>query len=155
MTRAAWTGVTPQEQQGLTLADAKMLALQRELAQIQTDRIVRQSRYETALKSGPENLPEGIASSALLQLRGQLIELEKQYADLTTTFTESHPRVQRLKAQMGEVRKAIEKEREEVIERLRTDLEAAKRREQLLLGSFAAQTGQVRARRTRRCNTTC
>ena len=146
VTRAGLDAVaTDQAQQGLTLADAKMLALQRELAQIQTDRIVRQSRYETALKSGPENLPEGIASSALLQLRGQLIELEKQYADLTTTFTESHPRVQRLKAQMGEVRKAIEKERGEVIERLRTDLEAAKRREQLLTGSFAAQTGQVRS----------
>jgi capsular exopolysaccharide synthesis family protein len=136
---------TEQGQQSLTLADAKMLALQRELAQIQTDRIVRQSRYETAVKSGPENLPEGIASSALLQLRGQLIELEKQYADLTTTFTENHPRVARLKAQMAEVKKAIEKEREEVIERLRTDLEAAKRREQLLAGSFAAQTGQVRS----------
>jgi capsular exopolysaccharide synthesis family protein len=136
---------TDQGQQTLTLADAKMLALQRELAQIQTDRIVRQSRYEMALKSGPENLPEGVASSALLQLRGQLIELEKQYADLTTTFTENYPRVARLKAQMAEVRKAIEKEREEVIERLRTDLEAAKRREQLLAGSFAAQTGQVRS----------
>jgi capsular exopolysaccharide synthesis family protein len=136
---------TDQGQQSLTLADAKMLALQRELAQIQTDRIVRQSRYETALKSRPENLPEGIASSVLLQLRGQLIELEKQYADLTTTFTENHPRVARLKVQMAEVRKAIEKEREEVIERLRTDLEAAKRREQLLAGSFAAQTGQVRS----------
>jgi len=136
---------TDQGQQGLTLADAKMLALQRELAQIQTDRIVRQSRYETALKSGPENLPEGLASSALMQLRGQLIELEKQYAELTTTFTENHPRVQRVKAQMVEVKKAIEKERAEVIERLRTDLEAAKRREQLLAGSFAAQTGQVRS----------
>ncbi len=137
---------TPTEgsQQGLTLADAKMLALQRELAQIQTDRIVRQSRYETALKSGPESLPEGLASSALLQLRGQMIELEKQLAELTTTFTERHPRVQRVKAQMEEVRKAVEKEREEVLERLRTDLEAAKRREQLLVGSFAAQTGQVR-----------
>lgn len=137
---------TEQGQQGLTLADAKMLALQRELAQIQTDRIVRQSRYEMALKSGPENLPEGIASSALLQLRGQLIELEKLYADLTTMFTENHPRVTRLKAQMAEVRKAIEKEREEVIERLRTDLEAAKRREQLLAGSFSSQTGQVRSK---------
>ncbi len=136
---------TDQAQQGLTLADAKMLALQRELAQIQTDRIVRQSRYETALKSGPENLPEGIASSALLQLRGQLLDLEKQYADLTTTFTETHPRVLRLKAQMAELRKAIAQEREAVVERLRTDLEAAQRREQLLRGSFAAQTGQVRS----------
>lgn len=136
---------TDQGQQGVTLADAKMLTLQRELAQIQTDRIVRQSRYETALRSGPENLPEGIASSALMQLRGQMIELEKQLAELTTTFTENHPRVVRVKAQMAEVRKAIEKERAEVIERLKTDLEAAKRREQLLTGSFAAQTGQVRS----------
>lgn len=138
-------GVTPQETQSLTLADAKMLALQRELAQIQTDRIVRQSRYETALKSTVENMPEGVASPTMMQLRGQLIDLEKQYADLTTTFTENHPRVVRLKAQMAEIRKAIEKEREEIIERLRTDLEAARRREQLLLGSFAAQTGQVRS----------
>lgn len=136
---------TDQAQQGLTLADAKMLALQRELAQIQTDRIVRQSRYEMALKSGPENLPEGIASSALMQLRAQLLELEKQYAELTTTFTETHPRVVRLKAQMAELRKAIAQEREAVVERLRTDLEAAQRREQLLRGSFAAQTGQVRS----------
>ncbi|MGQ9918786.1 MAG: GumC family protein [Bryobacteraceae bacterium] len=131
-------------QQGLTLADAKMLALQRELAQIQTDRIVRQSRYETALKSGPESLPEGLAGSALLQLRGQMIDLERQLAELLATFTENHPRVQRVKAQMREVQKAIEKEREDVLERLRTDLEAARRREQLLLGSFAAQTGLVR-----------
>lgn len=133
-----------QAQQGLTLADAKMLALQRELAQIQTDRIVRQSRYETALKSGPESLPEGLAGSALMQLRGQQIELEKQLAEMATTFTEKHPRVQRLKAQLEEVGRAMEKERAEVLERLRTDLEAAKRREQLLVGSFAAQTGQVR-----------
>lgn len=146
VTRVGLDAVAPEQgQQGLTLADAKMLTLQRELAQVQTDRIVRQSRYETALKSGPESLPEAAAGSALLQLRGQLTELEKQYADLTTTFTENHPRVQRLKAQMAEVRKAIEKERGDVLERLRTDLEAAKRREQLLVGSFAAQTGRVRS----------
>ena len=144
--RSGLEGVTVQEQQqqALTLADAKMLVLQRELAQLQTDRIVRQSQYETAVKSGPENIPESIASPVMMQLRGQLIEMEKQFADLTTTFTENHPRVVRLKAQMAEVRKAMEKERGEIIERLRTDLEAARRREQLLLGSFAAQTGQVR-----------
>jgi capsular exopolysaccharide synthesis family protein len=129
----------------MTLADAKMLTLQRELAQIQTDRIVRQSRYETALKSTVENMPEEVASPTMTQLRAQLIELQRQLADLTTTFTENHPRVIRLKAQIGEVRKALEKEREEIIERLRTDLEAARRREQLLVGSFAAQTGQVRS----------
>lgn len=138
-------GLTPQESQSLTLADAKMLALQAELAQLQTDRIVRQSRYETALRSRPEEMPESVASPLLMQLRGQLIELEKQYADLTTTFTDDHPRVIRLRNQMAQVRKAIESEKEEIVNRLKTDLEAARRREQLLQSSFAAQTGQVRS----------
>lgn len=143
--RSGLEGVTPQESQAVTLADAKMLALQRELAQMQTDRIIRQSRYETALRSTPENMPEGIASPLLVQLRAQLIEMEKQYAELITTFTEDHPRVVRLRSQMAELRRSIERERNDIIERLRTDLEAARRREQLLQGSFAAQTGQVRS----------
>ncbi|MEM4204731.1 MAG: polysaccharide biosynthesis tyrosine autokinase [Candidatus Methanomethylicaceae archaeon] len=143
--RSGLEGLTPQETQSLTLADAKMLALQAELAQMQTDRIVRQSRYETALRSRPEEMPESVASPLLMQLRGQLIELEKQYADLTTTFTEDHPRVIRLRNQMAQVRRAIESEKEEIVNRLKTDLEAARRREQLLQSSFAAQTGQVRS----------
>lgn len=134
-----------QSEQGVTLADSKLAQLQQELAAIQADRIVRQSRYETAVKSGPERLPEAISGSALPQYRSNMVELEKQLAELNTTFTPNHPKVRRVQAQINELQKSIDQEKAEVLERLKNDLEAAKRREQLLASSFSAQTGAVRS----------
>jgi capsular exopolysaccharide synthesis family protein len=142
--KAGVQGLT-QHEQGVTLADTKLAQLQQELSAIQADRIVRQSRYEAVLKNGAEKLPDGMAGSSLLQYRSSLADLEKQLAELNTTFTSNHPKVRRVQAQINEVQKSIDQEKAEVIERLRNDLEAAKRREQLLTSSFSTQTGAVQS----------
>jgi polysaccharide biosynthesis transport protein len=140
--RAGVQGLTQQEQ-GSTLAASRLAQLQQELATIQSDRIVRQSRYEVAISKGPEALPEVMGASMLPQFRATLIELERQKAQLVTRFKPAHPRVRQVQAQIDEVNQNIEVEKKQVLERLKNDLDAASRREQLLGRSFTSETGTI------------
>lgn len=134
-----------QSDQTTTLAGSKLAQLQQELAAIQAERIARQSRYEIAVSKGPEALPEVMSASLLPQHQANLLTLERELAQLRLTYTNAHPKVRNVLAQIEEIRKSQEQERLQVIERLRNDLLAAKRREQLLTGSFRSETGTIQA----------
>ncbi len=142
--RAGIEGLT-QDERTSTLATSKLAQLQQELATIQAERIARQSRYEMAVSKGPEALPEVVSGSLLPGQKAQLADLEQQLAVLTTTFTRTHPKVRTVLTQIEEVKKGIETESRQILERLRNDLESARRREQLLSGSFRSETSTVQA----------
>lgn len=142
--RAGIEGLS-QGDQTTTLAGSKLAQLQQELAAIQAERIARQSRYEIAVSKGPEALPEVMSASLLPQHQANLLTLERDMAQLRLTYTNAHPKVRNVLAQIEEVKKSQEQERLQVIERLRNDLLAAKRREQLLAGSFSSETGTIQS----------
>ncbi len=126
-----------------SVAEQRLRQLQEELSRAQADRVARQSKYETALRAAPESLPEVIDDGSLRDYQSKLAELRRQMAELTTAFTAQHPKVRRVQAQISELEAGLEKERANIVRRIRNEFEAGQRREQLLEAEYAAQARLV------------
>lgn len=126
-----------------TLAQSKLKQLQSELAAIQADRIAKQARYEMVTKAPPDTLPEVLDDVALRNYQTQIANLKRERALLLTTLTPQNPKVMKLDAQIAELEKSLEKERENVVTRIRNEYDAARRREQMLMSAYVSQSGAV------------
>ncbi len=79
--------------QDATLDDAKLSELKGELAKIQEQRILRQTRYELTRDNPPESLGEILDDSVLRGYKGEMETLKRQRAALTTTYTAKYAKV--------------------------------------------------------------
>lgn len=108
-----------------------------------TDRVAKQSLYETA-KNAPLETVAAIANDNSLQgFIVRLTELETQAADLTSKFGRDHPQVQSIRKQIDSVRAQIEVKRRDVLQSMRNDYEAAVEREHLMNKAAEEQTDLV------------
>ena len=77
----------------------------------------------------------------------RLTDLQRQRAELAVTLTPDHPRIQKLDAQIGELKAGLQREQTEVMARATNDLRSSTQREALLQSAFAEQfktvTGQA------------
>ena len=87
-----------------------------------------------------DSIPETVSDEHLRDYQAKLTDLRRQMAELSTSLTPLHPKVKRVQAQIAEVESAISKARNNVLARIRSEYESAKRREQLI---GAAYTGQA------------
>ena len=95
-----------------------------------------------------------MTNSALTQYQSQLTELRQQRAQLATAFTTAYPKVKRLQAEIAELEKAIERDRSNIINRVRTETQAAVQRETLLQNAYDRQVTEVSAEAGRVMNYT-
>lgn len=121
------------------VAEQKLKGLQEELSKAQADRIAKQSRYELAAAASPESLAEVLDDASLREHQARLRELRQQRAELTTSFTAAHPKVQKIEAQITTLEAELGKARATIVRRIQNDFEAAERREKLLAATYAAQ----------------
>jgi polysaccharide biosynthesis transport protein len=135
---------------GLTFADEKtsvdedkLRDLQKNLLQAQSDRVAKQSKYEMAMKSPAESLPDVLDDSTLRDYDTSLTELRRQYNQLRVTFTPQHAEVRRVQAQISVMEDTLRNERENILRRIRNDFEAAQRRENLTTSSYLEQVKRV------------
>jgi succinoglycan biosynthesis transport protein ExoP len=126
-----------------TLAEDGIRQLQQSLTAAEADRAAKQARYEAAMASTTEGLPDILATEPLRQFQAQREDLRRQLADLLTVFTPAHYKVQRVQAQLDQVEKSIAAERKEILGRLATDYAAAAGRERLLKQAQAGQLKEV------------
>ncbi len=125
------------------VADEKLRQLQEELLKGQAERVAKQSRYEMAASTAAEALPDVLDDTNLRSYQGRLTELRQTMADLTSALTPEHPKVKRVQAQIEEVERSLERERGNILKRIRADYEAAGRREKLLAAAYGAQSRLV------------
>ena len=125
------------------VAEQKLRSLQEELSRAQADRVAKQSKYETALRAPPESLPEVIDDGSLQEYQAKLADLRRQMAELDSSLTAQHPKVKRVQAQISALDAALEKERANIVHRIRNEFEAAQRREKLLEADYSAQARMV------------
>jgi succinoglycan biosynthesis transport protein ExoP len=133
-------GSTPER---TNISEDKLRQLQQELSRAQGDRITRQARWEMTKTSPAEALPDVLNDSSLRALQDKVTELRRQRAELITTYTEKHSKVQRVEAQIEPLEAALQKERSAIVDRLRNDYEGALRREKLLDADYASQSRLV------------
>ena len=79
----------------------------------------------------------------LREQQSKLVDLRRQYAELSSTLTPAHVKVLRVQAQITEVEEAFEKRRAAVLKRIRNDFESAQRREKLLMDDYLVQNRLV------------
>jgi len=125
------------------VAEDKLRQLQEELSRAHADRVAKQSVYESALSAPPESLPEVLDDKTLGEYQVKLTDLRRQLAELSSSLTPAHPAVQKVQAQVTTLESALEKERADVIQRIRNEYQSAHRREHLLAANYASQARLV------------
>ena len=123
----------------------KLRQLQEELSKAQGERVSRQSRYELAAHASADSLAEVLDNTSLQSIQSKVTELHRQLAELSTSLTPSHPRVQKLQAQIATLEAARAQERINILGRIRNDFESAERRETLLAADYDATAKIVTA----------
>ena len=139
------SGLTYAGKDNESLAGSKLRELQGSLAEIQSDRIRTQARYEQLKSSPPDQLPAAVEDQAFREFESKLADLKQQLAQLSLTLTPAHYKVQKVKQQISDLTAAMESEKQTVLERTRMEYEGALRREQLLTKAYQQQSGAVSA----------
>ena len=121
------------------VAEEKLRQLQEELSKAQADRVASQSKYELASTASPESLPEVLDDATLKEYQVKLTDLRRQLAEISSSLTPAHPAVKKVQAQVTTLELALDKERTNVIQRIRNEFESAQRREHLLAANYASQ----------------
>src|SRR5260221_448182 len=114
------------------LAESRLKELQDDLSKAQADRIGSQAKLEGAKNNPADNLAEVLDDTTMREYRQRLTDLQRQYAELSATLTPQHYKVQRVQAQIDELKAAIQRERGNVVHRIGNEYSAALRREMLL-----------------------
>src|SRR5713101_3531707 len=114
------------------LAENKLKEIQDELSKAQADRIANQAKFEAAKSKPADSLPEVLEDPTMREYRQRLTDLQRQYAELSATLTPEHYRVQRVQAQINELKYEMLSERRNVLRRIGNEYAAALRRETLL-----------------------
>jgi polysaccharide biosynthesis transport protein len=123
--------------------EEKLRQMQKDLSTAESDRVAKQSKYEMASNSPLDALPDVVDDHNLADYQKTLTDLRRQYAQLRTTFTPAHAEVKRIQAQITMLEPELEKERANILRRIRNDYEAALRREKLLSAAYANQAQLV------------
>src|SRR5207245_7443408 len=72
-----------------------------------------------------------------------LADLRRQYAQLRTSFTDNHVDVKKVQAQITTIEGGLQKQRTNILTRIRNEYDSAKRREDLLAAGYASQARRV------------
>src|SRR6266849_7089835 len=121
------------------LAENRLKELQGELSKAEADRIGTQAKFEGAKSKPADSLPEILEDPTMREYRQRLTDLQRQYAELSATLTPEHYKVQRVQAQIDELKFQMLNERRNVLKRIGNEYQAALRREALLSKAHTEQ----------------
>lgn len=132
-----------------TVVAQQLGALSNELVEAENQRAQADARLAQAeaLKNNPDGaagLPSVMQSAGIQMLRSKQADLERDAADLAATFTDKHPKVRNIRAQIQDVRGKIKEEIQRVIEGLQNEAKVARdrlRRVQIRMDSIKGEMG--------------
>jgi polysaccharide biosynthesis transport protein len=117
----------------------RLRQIQEQMTAAQADRYQKESVYNLIQKGKYGSLP-GVFQDKLLQdLTEKVADLKTQYAQLSSTFTDSYPKVKQVKGQLEAAEQTLARERQRAAASITNDYLAAVRRETLLAQAFQQQ----------------
>lgn len=125
------------------VSEEKLKQLQEELTKAQSDRVSKQSRWEMATSAPADSLPDILNDLSLRDYQTRITELRRQTAELSETYTPDHAKVRRVEAQIATVQGSLDRQRADILRRIKNEYDEATRRERLFSNAYAAQTGLV------------
>ncbi len=126
-----------------SVSEAKLRQLQQELSAAQADRISKQSQNEMAQTSSPGTLPKMLEDPGLRDIGSKILELRRQIAELSATYTPEYGKLKRAQAELGSLEAAFQHSQAEILKGLQNQYEEAARKERLLSQAYDAQAIQV------------
>src|SRR5262249_53702785 len=115
-----------------TVVAQQLGGLNQALLEAENARAQAQSNLAQAQSmKNPENadaLPQVLQSPTILMLKNKQSDLEKDQADLLTQYTDKHPKVASIKAQLADNRAKVREEVKRIIEGLQNEERAANER---------------------------
>jgi len=125
------------------MANDKLRQLQNQLLDAQADLAAKQARYELAITTAPDSLAQVLDDATLRSVDLKLADLRRELAQLSSTLTPAHYKVQEVQSQINEMEAARRNARDLIVERIHNDFEEGKRREQLLSSALTNQSAVV------------
>jgi len=125
------------------IVNERLRQLQEELTRAQAARFEKESLNRLVQAGDYGSLP-GVFENKLMQdLTVRLAELQREHAQLTTTFSADYPKVKQIQSQIDEIEAVLARERERAAQRITNDYVAAERRENLVRQAFEEQQRQA------------
>jgi capsular exopolysaccharide synthesis family protein len=121
------------------IVTSKLDELNKELTAAEGDRIQKESTYKLASAANSELFEKAEPSSLINQLRTQESDLRMKYADATTQFGSSYPKVMELGNQLKQVEESIKAENKRIASRVQNEYFSALQREKLLSAALDVQ----------------
>jgi len=126
-----------------SIVNQTVLGIQSELTKAEADRFEKESIYRLVQAGDFGSLP-GVFDNKLMQdLTVRLADLQREHAQLASTFTEEYPKVKEIQGQITEIQGSLERERARAAQKISNDYFAAVRREKLVRQSFAATQAEA------------
>jgi polysaccharide biosynthesis transport protein len=125
-----------------TLAEEQMREIQDNLSKAAADRSEKQAKYEAA-SSSANLVSDPMPNGPLRQYQIDLENLKRQAAELRTQFTPEYPKLKHIEAQIADTEAAMQKERAELLDRMRMEYIAAASYEHMLTEKHSQQLQTV------------
>jgi polysaccharide biosynthesis transport protein len=113
-------------QEAATLADTELNQAKAKLAEVQSQRVAAQTKYELSVKyaNAPESLADVQNDPALRGYQLQISDLERERAALTVTYTPKFEKVQKIDAQIATLKQTYQQRQLEIIKNIHDGYEA-------------------------------
>jgi capsular exopolysaccharide synthesis family protein len=121
----------------------KLRQIEADLSRAETERINRESDYAIASTRPAESMPMAFDAGPIREYRMRLSDLRRQLAEKSATQQPGHYEIRQLNQQIAEVQSSLNQERDDLIRRLKADLDTAQRRETVLRNEYEKQATQV------------
>jgi capsular exopolysaccharide synthesis family protein len=125
------------------VATEKLQQVQQSLSGATSDRIAKQSRFELAQNSPPDSLADVLNDTGLRETQSKINDIKRQIADLGAVFNPEYTKIKRLEAELETLQSAFDHSRTDILSRIRTDYEEARRKENLLAAAYKSQAFEV------------
>jgi capsular exopolysaccharide synthesis family protein len=114
-----------------------------EYTKAQGDRYQKQSLYSQVEAGQVQNLPAVLNNRLIQDLEEKRVDLDKQYAEVTTWVKPNYPKARQVKKQIDALQSKIDEEKEAVAQNITDDYHAAEAREKYLAKAVEDQKAEV------------
>ena len=126
-----------------SVGEARLRQLQEEMSRAHADRVAAQSQYEMVRVTPPESLPEVLNDPTLRNFEVKIADLKRELAEFSSLYTAEHYKVKRTEAQLQGLVDIQKLWQARIIDRLKSQYESTRFREQSLMSSFREQSSRV------------
>jgi polysaccharide biosynthesis transport protein len=124
-----------------SVVTANLDELNKQYADAQVDRLLKESRLQAIQSASPEVIDAGIgtADPSITAAMARLSQLNDEYTSMVQIYGPAHPRVKTVKAQIEQLKRELERHEKTQISRAQKELEAARSNESKLLAALQKQ----------------